>query len=538
LTSLVKVSEPASIKGDAMNYPDLHRPLYNSDVLANALNNGGERPLLHQLDGPTLSVRQVRDETSQYLQALESVGMGPGSRVSLIAPNRPECLHVTHALQMLGAIYVPLHPLSGLADHLNVMRDAQVNVLVFDADRFSERAAELARDVPGLKLLAIGQSDIAEDIHHLASRFEPKKLAPPPGDEHAVMRLGYSGGTTGKPKAIPSIQRVGAQCGLIMQATWEWPDTPHILSCAPLTHAGGAMFTPALLRGGTFLILPKFDPLQVLEMIEARRINCMMLVPTMIYALLDHPRFGHFDLSSLETVFYGASAISPARLKEAIERVGPVFAQFYGQAEAPMVLTYFRKADHDVNDLRRLASCGQPTPYARIELLDADCNPVPEGEPGEICVQGPLVMDGYRDPELTAEAFRGGWLHTGDVAVRDPDGFLRIVDRTKDMIVTGGFNVYPREIEDIMGEHAAVSQVAVIGVPHEKWGEAVKAFVVLKPGMEASEADLVAPVAERKGSFQAPKVVEFIEAIPQTPVGKPDKKALRAMEQQRAAAPV
>jgi fatty-acyl-CoA synthase len=139
-------------------------------------------------------------------------------------------------------------------------------------------------------------------------------------------------------------------------------------------------------------------------------------------------------------------------------------------------------------------------------------------------------MDGYRDnPELNAETFRGGWLHTGDVAVRDSGGFLRIVDRTKDMIVTGGFNVYPREIEDIIGEHPAVAQVAVIGVPHEKWGEAVKAFIVLKPGASAAEADLIAPVTARKGSFQAPKQIEFVTSIPQTPVGKPDKKALRAM---------
>lgn len=512
----------------------LHRPLYTSDVLANALNSGGDRPLLKQLDGPTLTVRQVRDETSQYLQALESLGVGRGSRVSLIAPNRPECLHVTHALQMLAAVYVPLHPLSGLSDHLTVIEDAEVNVLIFDAERFEGRAGEIAAAVPGMRLLAIGASGIAEDIHQLAARFEPGPLAPPPAEGSDVIRLGYSGGTTGKPKAIPSVQRVGAQTGLIMQATWEWPDTPNILSCAPLTHAGGAMFMPALLRGGTFLILPRFDPLQVLEMIEQHRINCMMLVPTMIYALLDHPRLDDFDLSSLETVFYGASAIAPARLKEAIERIGPVFAQFYGQAEAPMVLTYFRKADHDPNDLNRLASCGTPSPFVRLALLDDACNPVPDGEPGEICVQGPLVMDGYRDEELTAEAFRGGWLHTGDVAVRDPDGFLRIVDRTKDMIVSGGFNIYPRGLEDIIVEHPAVSQVAVIGVPHEKWGEAVKAFVVLKPGMSADPDELAGMVAERKGSYQAPKFVEFVEAIPQTPVGKPDKKALRAMEKERA----
>lgn len=277
------------------------------------------------------------------------------------------------------------------------------------------------------------------------------------------------------------------------------------------------------------LVLPGFEPEAVLRAIQDYRINCMMLVPTMIYALLDHPRFDEFDLSSLETVFYGASAISPSRLREAIQRIGPVFMQFYGQSEAPMALTMLRKRDHDVSDLRRLASCGRPTPWAHIQLQDSEGREVADGEPGEICVRGPLVMNGYRgNPELSAEALRGGWLHTGDVAVRDPGGFLRIVDRTKDMIVSGGFNIYPREIEDILGEHPAVAQVAVIGVPHEKWGEAVTACVVLRPGMHASAEELTAPVAARKGSYQAPKVVEFIAEIPQTPVGKPDKKALKA----------
>ena len=194
-----------------------------------------------------------------------------------------------------------------------------------------------------------------------------------------------------------------------------------------------------------------------------------------------------------------------------------------------MTITVLRKGEHDVNDMRRLASCGRPVPWVRVELLDSNNRPVGDGEPGEICVQGPLVMEGYRDnPELTAQAFAGGWLHTGDVAVRDPGGFLRIVDRTKDMIVSGGFNIYPRELEDIIGQHPAVSQVAVIGVPHPKWGEAVTALVVLRAGQTVKEADLIAMVAERKGSFQAPKTVEFIDSIPQTAVGKPDKKALRA----------
>uniref|UniRef100_UPI00356B138B AMP-binding enzyme n=1 Tax=Zhongshania sp. TaxID=1971902 RepID=UPI00356B138B len=206
----------------------------------------------------------------------------------------------------------------------------------------------------------------------------------------------------------------------------------------------------------------------------------------------------------------------------------PVFSQFYGQAEAPMAISILRKADHDVNNMQRLASCGRPSPWVNVQLQNADGNPVAINEPGEICVRGPLLMDGYRDPELTAEAFKGGWLHTGDVAVRDADGFLRIVDRTKDMIVTGGFNVYPREVEDVLSEHPAVSQVAVIGVPHPKWGEEVTALVVLREGQAVADQELIRLVAERKGSFQAPKVVKFIDSIPQTPVGKPDKKVLRA----------
>ncbi|MDB5448784.1 MAG: acyl-CoA synthetase [Phenylobacterium sp.] len=507
---------------------DLHRPLYTPDLLVNALNQDPGRPLLHLLDGPTLTVREVRDATSQFAQALASQGVGRGARVGLLSANRPEVLHASHAVQILAAIYVPMHPMGALADHLHVVKDAQIEILIFDAERYAGRAAELAAQAPGLRLLAFGASDQAPDLCALAADKSPAPLVAPRVEPSDVARLSYSGGTTGKPKSLASIQRTSLACFSIMLAEWEWPNPPRVLSCAPLSHAGGTMFLPTLLKGGTMLILPAFDPLAVMQAIEAHRINCMMLVPTMIYALLDHPRFEEFDLSSLETIFYGASLISPTRLKEAIERIGPVFFQFYGQAEAPMTITVLRKAEHDVNDMNRLAGCGRPVPWLHVELLDGENRPVSDGEPGEICVRGPLVMDGYRDnPQLNEETFSGGWLHTGDVAVRDPGGFLRIVDRKKDMIVTGGFNVYPREVEDILAQHPAVSQVAVIGEPHPKWGEAVKALVVLRPGESADPAELIALVADRKGSFQAPKSVEFIDSIPQTAVGKPDKKALR-----------
>ncbi len=202
----------------------------------------------------------------------------------------------------------------------------------------------------------------------------------------------------------------------------------------------------------------------------------MMLVPSMLYALMDHPDSRTRDLSSLETVYYGASAINPVRLAEAIERFGPIFAQYYGQSEAPMVISYLAKGDHvlstgSTSGLDRLASCGRPSALLRTVLLDEDGNAVPVGEPGEICVAGPLLAGGYWNlPDETAETFRDGWMHTGDVAREDEDGFWYIVDRTKDMIVTGGFNVFPREVEDVVAEHPAVAQVGVIGTPDEKWG--------------------------------------------------------------------
>jgi fatty-acyl-CoA synthase len=513
-----------------MNFrDDLHRPRYVPELLVAALQQTPERPLLELADGSSLSVGAVRDATSRYAQALQQHGVVRATRVGLLSGARIEVLYLVNAVQLTAAIYVPLHPLGSVDDHAHVLADAGVELLIFDAARHAERAGALAKRLPSLRLLALGNSDLAVDLNRLADDIAPLPLTAPAVGPHDVLRLGYSGGTTGQPKRIASVQRVGLATVQAMMSQWEWPVVPRFLSCTPLSHAGAAMFLPLLLRGGTMHVLPAFEPVAVLQAIQTHRINCLMLVPTMIYALLDHPRFDEFDLSSLETVFYGASAIAPARLKEAIERIGPVFMQFYGQAEAPMCVTVLRKAEHDVNDLQRLASCGRPAPWVEVSLRDAHNQPVPDGEPGEICVRGPLVMDGYHEqPELTEHVFAGGWLHSGDVAVRDPGGFLRIIDRTKDMIVTGGFNVYPREIEDILTQHPAVSRAAVIGVPHPKWGEAVTAFVVCRAGMSVDAQTLTALVADRKGAYQAPKTVEFVDAIPQTAVGKPDKKALRA----------
>ena len=508
----------------------LYRSQFTPDLMVRSLRHDLDRIVIRLDDGATISAAGFRDATSRYCQALRSLGLPAGTRIGILSRNRPEVLYLTAACLLNRYVMVPLHPIGSLDDHLHVIEDAEAAALVFDADYFAIRAADIQARAPVLRhLLSLGASAAGMDLNSLAARFDLTTLVAPHTVGDDIYRLSYSGGTTGRSKAIVNTHRMGLALLTIQLAEWEWPDDIRQLVCAPLSHAGAAMFLPTLLRGGSLLLLPAFDPLDVLRAIERHRITCVLLVPTMIYALLDHPRFGEFDLSSLQTVFYGASSISPTRLREAIERFGPIFFQFYGQSEAPMSLSILRRADHRLDDPMRLASCGRPVQWVEVALLDDENRHVSVGEPGEICARGSLVMGGYHNkPEQTAEALAGGWLHTGDVAVEDDDGFLRIVDRKKDMIVTGGFNVYPREIEDVLGAHPLVSNCAVVGVQDARWGEAVKAVVVLRAGAEPCADQLIALVREKKGPVHAPKTVDFVDAIPMTALGKPDKKALRA----------
>ena len=510
--------------------PSVHAARFQPQLLVHGLGRDPDRPLLYLPDGGMITTGAFGDMVSRYAQALAAAGAGPGTRVGMLSANRPEVLVVTAACLINRHVLVPMHPIGSLDDQLHVVMDAAIEHLVFDPGRFGERAAAIGAAIGGgCALWSLGPCPAGRDLEAAAATMTPAPLVAPLVEAEEPYRLSYTGGTTGKPKAIVGVHRTGLAVLQIQLAEWEWPARIRQLVCAPLSHAGAAMFLPTLLRGGSMVILPAFDPVAVMEAIERHRITCVMLVPTMIYALLDHPRFGAFDLSSLETIFYGASPMAPARLKEGIERLGPVFFQFYGQVEAPMTISVLRRAEHDPDDPLRLASCGRPVPWVRVALLDDALQEVPDGEPGEICVQGPLVMAGYhRRPEQTAEALAGGWLHTGDVAVRDAGGFLRIVDRKKDMIITGGFNVYPREIEDVLGTHPAVSNCAVIGIPDARWGEAVAAVVALRPGAEPCADALIALVRDRKGAIQAPKSIVFVPALPLTAVGKPDKQRLRA----------
>jgi fatty-acyl-CoA synthase len=509
--------------------PDPHQETTSADLVIRSLARDTGRPVLREGDR-TWTAGALSDEVSQYAQAYHRLGMGPGSSSATLAGNRAEVLMQLCANIVTGVRGSALHPLGSLQDQAYILEDAGIETLFYDPQLYEQRAVELAARVPGLKrILALAPSSSSEDLPRLARRFGPRRLVRPdiaPGD---VFQVAYTGGTTGKPKGVVSSVRAQVTLTNILLSDWDWPRGLRFLCCTPISHSGRTSFMPTLVRGGEFIVHKGFDPERFLDEVQRSHVTTTVLVPTMIYRLLDAGLEDRYSLESLDRIYYGASAISPRRLAEACRRIGPVFFQFYGQAECPMTVATLRPEEHLIDDPGRLASCGRATPWLDVALLDDDLNPVAPGDPGEICVRGPLVMEGYlNQPEQTEQALRGGWLHTGDVARADSGGYLTIVDRKKDIIISGGFNVYPREVEDVLTEHPGVSAAAVIGVPDADWGESVKAVIVRRTDAAVAAEELIQLVKTRKGAVYAPKSVDFVDAIPLSPLGKPDKKALRA----------
>ncbi|WP_239025757.1 AMP-binding protein [Sphingomonas paeninsulae] len=469
-------------------------------------------------------------EANRFARYFRNCGLKRGDAVALLSGNTSAVIAATQAVQILGLRYTPLHPMGSEDDHAFVIEDAGITTLMVDADAHAVRGRTLKARMGLKRVLTFGPSDFGDDLVAGAASFDGSDV-PIEAQPEDITSLNYTGGTTGRPKGV--VHRHRSTVAMMTQelAFWEWPQDVRFLVATPLSHAAGAMMTPTLVKGGTFVFLKGFDPAEYLATIARERITATFMVPTMLYALLDYPGIADADLSSLEMLIYGAAPASPARLEQAIKVFGPILCQLYGQSEAPQTISYLAKADHLIAG--RLGSCGLPVPCNQVRLITPDGRDADQDEPGEICFRGPTIMEGYWSrPEESAAAFRDGWLRTGDIARRDADGYLHIVDRSKDMIITGGFNVYPREIEDCLAQHPAVAMCAVVGVPDDKWGEAVKAVVVLKSGAMVSGEELVTAVRTAKGVHYAPKIIEFVESLPHTAVGKLDRKAIRAMSWQ------
>jgi fatty-acyl-CoA synthase len=448
----------------------------------------------------------------------------------VLSGNRADAWAAIAACMVMGLRYTPLHPMAAEGDHAFIIEDAEIDALIVEAGKFTPRGLAIQKRVPGLKhLLSFGAVEGARDLLAELADAVPAPLV----DDSAVddiAWLAYTGGTTGRSKGVMLPHRVLVAMSMAIVADWDWPAEIRYLAATPISHAAGITLFPVMLRGGFSRLVQGFDAENYCRAVQEEKITATFLVPTLIYALIDAPALrAKYDLSSLQTIVYGAAPMSPDRLREGIAIFGNCFVQLYGQTEAPQVITTMRKIDHDAGKPGRLGSCGRANPMVEVKLFDAEMREVAIGEPGEICVRGSLVMDGYwKRPEATEETLRGGWLHTGDVAVKDAEGYFYIVDRTKDMIISGGFNIYPREVEDALMAHPAVASACVIGIPDEKWGEAVKAFVVLKPGANNDAAELQAHVKDRRGAPWSPKTIDFIAEIPVTGLGKLDRKALRA----------
>ena len=518
-----------NVTAGAVDLNQLHSGGTLGSLIVGAVVRFGDRPAI--ADGTVCwSYRQFGEQVARFIAVYRSLGLTRGNALSIVASNRAESWAAICAALVMGMRYTALHPMAAEDDHAFIVDDAEIDFLIVEGAKFGARGLAIKARAPKLKhLLSFGLMDGAPDILPEVAKAVPAPLV----DEsraHELAFLAYTGGTTGRSKGVMLPHRALVTMTLILFSDWDWPQDIRFLAATPISHAAGVTLFPVMMRGGFMRLVQGFEPEVYAGVVAAEKINSTFLVPTLIYALIDNAELRRrHDLSSLEMIVYGAAPMSPDRLLEGMTIFGKVFVQLYGQTEAPQCITTLRKVDHDETRPERLGSCGRASPFVDVKLFDSEMREVGVGEPGEICVRGPLVMDGYwKRPEANAETLKGGWLHTGDVAVKDAEGYYYIVDRTKDMIISGGFNIYPREVEDALMSHPAVASAAVIGIPDDKWGEAVKGFVVLKPGANSGAAELQAHVKDKRGAPWSPKTIDFVDSIPVTGLGKIDRKALRA----------
>ncbi len=461
---------------------------------------------------------------------------GPGTtgHVGLLAPNDPLALIALIGVVRTGTPYVPLAATDADPALAGFMDTADVEVLICHP-ALADRVEALRRLHPRLRAvvgfdapLEPGGATLAGWLADHAGARHDHRAAP---DDVALIKA--SGGTTGAPKAILQTHRAleTAYRTLNRYAAPQTDDPVHLV-VAPLTHAAGASTLAFAEFAATNVLAGARAPEAILAQMEEARVSHIFLPPTVIYRLLAQPEAATRDLSALECIVYGAAPMSADKLAEGLRLWGPVFLQAYGQSEAPGLVSVLSRRDHLIApgaDDAPLRSAGRPTGACEVALMDDAGNILPDGEAGEIVLKGDLVTPGYyKNDEANEEAHRFGWHHTGDIGRFDRDGFLYIVDRKKDMIISGGFNIYPSEIEQVIWSHGAVQDCAVVGVADEDWGELVTAVVELKPGATADEAEIIALCRARLGPVKSPKRVLFWEALPRSPVGKVLKKDIRA----------
>ena len=490
-------------------------------------------------DEREFTFEEVGELSCRIANALVAAGFGREAKGAVWANNDVTAWGCTLGLWRAGMCWIPVGARNPAAENQFILDAFDCEVLFFQKE-FAPVVAGLRLELPKVQawICIDGESPEVPEARPLQAWIADQPPTRPRVDVDMddVVVLSATGGTTGAPKGVMNTHRsTQTFCAHFMiGCPYAADEKPVNLAAAPITHTAGLLSLPCTARGGTVVVLTKPDPALLLGAIQKHRVTEFFLPPTVIYRLLDIPDLGRkVDFSSLKYFLYGAAPMSVEKLKRAIEVFGPVMMGGYGQTEAPTSISFLTPGEHFASGRiapdERLASVGRPNPLVRVEIMDDANQILPQGETGEICVRGDLVMKGYyKAPGKTAETIVDGWLHTGDVGHLDADGFLHITDRKKDMIITGGFNVYPSEVEQVIWSHPAVQDCAVIGVPDAQWGEAVKAVVELNAGQQVGADELIALCKDRLGSVKAPKSVEFVDSLPRSPVGKVLKKDLRA----------
>jgi len=485
------------------------------------------------IDGDrSLTWGEVGDRVARLAGVLQQQGVQRGDRVAVLSLNSSRYLELYLATAWAGAVIVPLNIRWSVAENRDALEDCGAKIMFIDA-AFEQPARELAAQVPGVALVWADDAPAPADIpSYEALLAGATAVDDAMCDRDALAGIFYTGGTTGRSKGV--MLSHGNLVANAMNALAEGlfaSDTVYI-HAAPMFHlANGAAMYSLLISGGCNVILKSFSPEGLADLIQRHKATEMLLVPTMIQMLVDSPAIAGFDLSSVRRIVYGASPISEAVLDRAAARLpGAGFVQLYGMTELSPIATCNSAANHvgAARDIGRHRSAGRATFGVDVRIVDDSNRELPRGEIGEIVVRGDTVMMGYwQRPEETAKAVIDGWMHTGDGGYMDADGFVFVVDRIKDMIISGGENIYSTEVENTVAQHPAVLQCAVIGIPHDHWGETVHAVIVLKPGAETTQDDVIAFCKARIAGYKCPRSVEIRTELPMSGAGKILKRDLR-----------
>lgn len=480
----------------------------------------------------SMTYAEAAPVTHKIAAAIRGNGYDKGCHVGILAPNSTIAFLTLLGLLRAESAWLPINPRNTVATNIDLLTRFDGELLFYHSE-FSEEAQQIMAAVPNLReaICLDGEARVGKRLTEWSDGYS-EYVSENAIDMDATFAVFPTGGTTGKSKGVVITHRSIYTMYQNFYAHFNYHDNTNHLVVAPMTHSAGIIGGLHFSRGGTNVIMAKAAPAAICDAIEKYHISHLFLPPTVVYMMLALPDVGARDYSSLQHFLVGAAPTSIEKLKEAVSVFGPVMTEAFGQSEAPAAITAKAPWDYidkngNINE-RRLASIGRPCVNNIVAVLNEEGEELPRGVAGEICVRGELVTPGYyKNPEATAEVRSFGWHHTGDIGVMDDDGFLTIVDRKKDMIISGGFNVFPNEVEQILNSHAAVQDCAVIGVPDEKWGESVKAIVQLKSTQQCTEQELIALCKRELGGVKAPKSVVFIDDLPRSPAGKVLKVELR-----------